>query len=258
MKLQNKFTLSKRSSLLASVLLATIVLTASNLPSAQKETHRVETTRNKVDKLAKDAVFPFVPITPEKLINPMDYSLNNGEINNPLIEEIVVELEHSAPLEVKSKQVAKVDLSTPAIIKNEQKTVVGSAENLGKDQKIVQKPEPKGINTGMEIVRTVQVAQEEMHIFKKDLSALQSWRYAVQVAAVYGGSSTDDLVDYLSNKGYSPIIWESEDKKGRKFQRIWIGLYQEKEQARAAREYYNKHEKKQAFVTPVAWDAIDR
>lgn len=103
-----------------------------------------------------------------------------------------------------------------------------------------------------------QVTPHGMNIFQEDISAFKSWRFAVQVAAIYEDNATEDLVGDLSSKGYSPIVWEAEDHKGKRFRRIWIGLYRSGALARKAQEYYTKNENKQAFITPITWDIIDK
>ncbi|MBF0447456.1 MAG: SPOR domain-containing protein [Magnetococcales bacterium] len=103
-------------------------------------------------------------------------------------------------------------------------------------------------------VGSVLPENREMSLFKNDLASMGSWRYAVQVAALYKNDSSENLVEELANKGYSPVIWESEDYSGKRFHRIWIGLYSDSAQAKLAQDYYKIHEKKPAFITPISWN----
>ena len=291
MKQNIKLTLSKRSSLLAVALVAAVVLSATNLPSAQKDSHQVKSRFNVTKQENSRAAFPLDMITTEELLSPIDFSWvekNRGSEVLPQNVKIISEPTIKTTVETKKvalikdevisqapRLVAMIQENREAPILSQELVVlpVAKKEPLAQakplltltqeptlkrlEKQPIQKSENiKPQERGSKVVRTVQVAHKEMKIFEKDLTTLQSWRYAVQVAAVFGGNSSDNLVDHLSEKGYSPIIWESEDSRGRKFQRIWIGLYQNSEKAKEAREYYKKRENKQAFVTPVAWGEI--
>ena len=249
MKLTDKFSLSKQSSLLALITLAVMVLTTSNLPSAQNEARSVEITQNKIDMLGIDTTLSLIQVTPGKLPDPIGSAWVDTKPQNIVKDELQAKIEQPAPVE---------KISAPKkTVQNEEKTA--QSAKLTKPQTVTTEAATveKENSEELQILKTVRVSHKaEMKIFQKDMSALQTWRYAVQVAAIYGEDSADDLVEYLSNKGYSPVIWESEDKRGNKFQRIWIGLYQDGKRAQKAREYYKTHENKHAFVTPVAWETL--
>ncbi|MBF0454404.1 MAG: SPOR domain-containing protein [Magnetococcales bacterium] len=104
-------------------------------------------------------------------------------------------------------------------------------------------------------IRAAERRQIEDLLLQKDLTALEPWRFAVQVAAIYEEEAANDLVAKLSKKGYSPVVWEAEDSKGRQFKRIWIGLYQDSKRAKNAQKYYRDHENKAAFITNVSWSS---
>ncbi len=317
-KLKGAVTVSRQFALLSVATIAVMILTASNLPSAQNENRDNAVIQHRMDMMGKEPVFPFVPITPDKLPEPVGSAWNDespdsdAEPATVAIDEpehtVVAMIQEPTRTAIEESAMAEADAAvesaaneaaaatqaraeieavaeaTIAAVEAEDAAAfaeavanaaaaeaaayeaavaeVAAAEAAAVQVAVAEIAASGGAAesaaAGDEIVKTVRTSnREEMHIFKKDLTALQSFRYAVQVAAIYGDEAADELVDYLSNKGYSPVIWESEDKKGRRFQRIWIGLYQDGERALKAREYYRTHEKKHAFVTPVAWDSVD-
>ncbi len=83
-----------------------------------------------------------------------------------------------------------------------------------------------------------------------DLSILENWHYAVQIASMTDGAMVEEYIAHLSRKGYRPIIWESVDEEGRRFNRILLGVYETISQARQAQENYGRQEKKPAFILP--------
>ncbi|MBF0358916.1 MAG: SPOR domain-containing protein [Magnetococcales bacterium] len=231
---------TKQSIVLVAIMLVVVIFSASNLPSAQYDTQMILSEQHQDDLAAIQEIFPFVPIQKEKIFNSTDF------IRTKVSEVAVVE--EQQPKVEERKVVAKLEVKEAPAIPEKIDLLEETSALIEPEQQVEE----------LDVVRTIKVDNKQLPVFQKDLSALQSWRYAVQVAAIYGEDLADDLVDYLSNKGYSPVIWESEDNKGRRFHRIWIGLYQDSERATKAREYYKTHENKHAFVTPVAWDSVEQ
>jgi cell division septation protein DedD len=260
-KLKNRVLSSKKTFLLAPVVVMVMVFSATNLPSAQKSIKDIVANKSVAVEPDKRVVFPFEPIPQNELFKTEDVVWKQNEAQKIKIdkrENIVKQFlpDQQTQLNV---QVAKIDRKLAAV--PESIAIVPEKilkyDNMETKLAVTQEAKEEPLKE-LKVLRTVKVAEKKLKVFKKDLTILQTWRYAVQVAAIYGEDLADDLVDYLASKGYSPVIWESEDKKGNKFQRIWIGLYQNSEKADMAREYYTKHENKQAFVTTVAWDTVDQ
>jgi cell division septation protein DedD len=255
MKLKNRVLSSKKTFLLTPVVVMVIVFSATNLPSAQNNTPNIGANKSVAVEPDRKVIFPFEPIPKTQLFKTDDFVWKENIVPDVQIEKIAPVTKQQLPVEQTklNMQVAKLD-NKIAIVPEK---IVNNAVILETNQVVTYKAKEEPLKK-LKVLRTVKVAEKKLKVFKKDLTILQSWRYAVQVAAIYGEDLADDLVDYLASKGYSPVIWESEDKKGNRFQRIWIGLYQNSEKADKAREYYTKHENKQAFVTTVAWDSMDQ
>ncbi|MBF0383246.1 MAG: SPOR domain-containing protein [Magnetococcales bacterium] len=295
-ELKNRVLRSKKSFLLVPVVAIVLVFSTINQLSAQSDNYFITANNSTAVDSYNRSQFHFEPIPQNQLINRNDliWNMNQHQYRDVVRQKPVA---RPLPPVVQNKplyQVANIANNTaikadriyvepetfyiepdsvyfepetvtiePETVTVEEKPIALMPETVAKKDIVLSTPktvvqlEEEPLQE-LKVVRTVKVAEKKLKVFKKDLTALQSWRYAVQVAAIYGEDLADELVDYLASKGYSPVIWESEDKRGNKFQRIWIGLYQNSEKAEMAREYYTKHENKQAFVTTVAWDSIDQ
>jgi cell division septation protein DedD len=201
------------------------VFTALNSPTVQYDSRNAGATEDRERKWEKEAASPLVFIPPEELLDFIDLA----------VEESAKNLGSSTAQSL--QKVKNQEQSSPAV--NGVKTLKPGLQ-----------PVARMVDERVKNSAAAKPGSDKVKVHQKNLYALKSWRYAVQVAAVYDKSVAAELVDNLSGKGYSPLIWESTDKKGKKFQRVWIGFYSSFKQAKKVQEFYSKQESRPAFIVP--------
>ncbi|MBF0358497.1 MAG: SPOR domain-containing protein [Magnetococcales bacterium] len=100
------------------------------------------------------------------------------------------------------------------------------------------------------VVPTQIIDVEKVDLPSPSAPNSKSWRYAVQVAALYDELAVDELVSHLAERGYKVVVWPSIDKKGIKLKKILIGLFQSIDRAKEVSKNYQKIEHRPSFIIP--------